>query len=92
MNEASARVLETATVYDFVPLMAYRFTRERLNAITRAAGRHPAGNWDIVFVSLSGVGRGQIAAAITTALSDGRLSVHSAGTSARRLTGGGVRT
>ena len=27
---------DTATVFDFVPLMAYRFTRERLNAIGRA--------------------------------------------------------
>ena len=92
MNDSSARVLETATVFEFVPLMAYRFTRERLNAITRAAGHAAAGNWDVVFVSLSGGGRGQIAAAITTALSDGRVSVHSAGTTARRLTDPGVRT
>ena len=92
MNDSSARVLETATVYDFVPLMAYRFTRERLNAITRAAGQEPSGKCDVVFVSLSGGGRGQIAAAITTALSDGRVSVHSAGTAPRRLTEPGVRT
>ena len=92
MNDSSARVLETATVFDFVPLMTYRFTRERLNAITRATGHEPAENWDVVFVSLRGGGRGQIAAAITTALSDGRVSVHSAGTAARRLTDPGVRT
>jgi arsenate reductase (thioredoxin) len=92
MNDSSARVLETATVFEFVPLMAYRFTRERLNAITRAAGQEPSGKCDVVFVSLSGGGRGQIAAAITTALSDGRVSVHSAGTTARRLTDPGVRT
>jgi protein-tyrosine-phosphatase len=36
-----------------------------------------------VFVSLSGGGRGQIAAALTTKLSDRRVSVHSAGTAAR---------
>jgi protein-tyrosine-phosphatase len=91
MSDSSARVLETATVYDFVPLMAYRFTRERLSAITRATGSQPAENWDVVFVSLSGGGRGQIAAAITTALSQGRVSVHSAGTAVRRLSDAGVR-
>ena len=36
MNDSADRVLETARVFDFVPLMAYRFARERLNAITRA--------------------------------------------------------
>jgi arsenate reductase (thioredoxin) len=91
MEDSFARVLETATVLDFVPLMAYRFTRERLNAVTRAAEGRTAGNWDVVFVSLSGGGRGQIAAAITTSLSDGRVSVHSAGTAARRLSDPGVR-
>ena len=36
-----------------------------------------------MFVSLSGGGRGQIAAALTTLLSENRVSVHSAGTAAR---------
>ena len=79
MSDSVERVLDTATVFDFVPLMAYRFTRERLNAITRAQGQDTQGTWDVVFVSLSGGGRGQIAAAITTLLSDNRVSVHSAG-------------
>ena len=30
--------LETAKVFDFVPLLAYRFARERLGAIRRATG------------------------------------------------------
>jgi arsenate reductase len=80
MSDSVERVLESATVFDFVPLMAYRFTRERLNAITRAQGQDDQGTWDVVFVSLSGGGRGQIAAALTTLLSGGRVSVHSAGT------------
>ena len=36
---------------------------------------------DVVFVSLSSGGRGQIAAALTAKLSEKRVSVHSAGTS-----------
>jgi hypothetical protein len=83
MSDSVDRVLETATVFDFVPLMAYRFTRERLNAIRRSRGEDTQGAWDVVFVSLSGGGRGQIAAALTTTLSGRRVSVHAAGTAAR---------
>src|SRR6516165_1083879 len=36
MADSVARLAETAAVVDFIPLMAYRFTRERLNALTRA--------------------------------------------------------
>jgi arsenate reductase (thioredoxin) len=80
MDDSVERVVETATVFDFVPLMAFRFTRERLNAIRRAGGQDSEGTWDVVFVSLSGGGRGQIAAALTGLLSRNRVSVHSAGT------------
>jgi len=83
MDDSVERVLETARVFDFVPLMAYRFTRERLNAVRRARGEDAEGTWDVVFVSLSGGGRGQIAAALTAMLSGGRVSVHSAGTAVR---------
>jgi hypothetical protein len=54
MSDSVDRVLETATVFDYVPLMAYRFTRERLNAIRRARGEDSQGALDVVFVSLSG--------------------------------------
>lgn len=80
MADSVERVMKTATVFDFVPLMAYRFTRERLNAIGRAQYKDAEGAWDVVFVSLSGGGRGQIAAALTAKLSRKRVSVHSAGT------------
>ena len=92
MDDSVDRVVETATVFDFVPLMAYRFTRERLNAIKRAQGQDSAGTWDVVFVSLSGGGRGQIAAALTSRLSDNRVSVHSAGTAVHRQIDPDVRT
>jgi arsenate reductase len=92
MNDSVERVVDTATVFDFVPLMAYRFARERLNAIARAQRQDAQGSWDVVFVSLSGGGRGQIAAALTTLLSEGRVSVHSAGTAVRAQIDPGVRT
>ncbi len=80
MDDSVERVVQGATVFDFVPLMAYRFARERLIALRRAQSKHAKGTWDVVFVSLSGGGRGQIAAALTTLLSANRVSVHSAGT------------
>jgi arsenate reductase (thioredoxin) len=91
MDNSVERVVETAKVFDFVPLMAYRFTRERLNAVNRAQSHDAEGTWDVVFVTLSGGGRGQIAAALTTLLSENRVSVHSAGTTVHGQIDPGVR-
>src|SRR6516164_7091915 len=68
VSDSVERVGDTAKVFEFVPLLAYRFARERLNAIRRAQGEDTDGLWDVVFVSLSGGGRGQIAAALTRLL------------------------
>ena len=92
MNDSAERVMATAKVFEFVPLTSYRFTRERLNALRRAQGEDAIGAWDVVFVSLSGGGRGQLAAAITTMLSGQRVSVHSAGTAVRGQIDPQVRT
>ena len=92
MDDSVTRMLETAQVVDFVPLMAYRFARERLQALGRAGGHRADEALDVVFVSLSGGGRGQMAAALTTLLSEGRVSVHSAGTAARSDLDPGVRS
>lgn len=92
MDDSVDRVIQTATVFDFVPLMAYRFARERLNALRRAQGEDTEGTWDVVFVSLSGGGRGQIAAALTSMLSSNRVAVHSAGTAVQGPVDPGVST
>jgi protein-tyrosine-phosphatase len=77
MADSVGQLSGQANVEDFLPVLAYRFTRERLTSI----GRTPGTSWDVAFVSLSGGGRGQIAAALTTLLSDGRVTPHAAGTS-----------
>jgi protein-tyrosine-phosphatase len=92
MNDSVERVAATAKVFDFLPLMSYRFARERLQAIRRAHGEDASGTWDVVYVSLSGGGRGQIAAALTRVLADERVSVHSAGTAVRGPVDASVRT
>jgi protein-tyrosine-phosphatase len=92
MNDSVARLAENAKVTDFLPLLAQRFTRERLRAMIRARGDETAGIRDVVFVSLSGGGRGQIAAALTAKLSERRVSVHSAGTAVHAAIDPQVRT
>lgn len=77
MADSLTQLAGPAEVPDFLPVLAYRFTRERLGSI----GRKPGTSWDVVFVSLSGGGRGQMAAALTTLLSEGKVTAHAAGTS-----------
>jgi arsenate reductase len=77
MADSVEQLAGRANVEDFLPVLAYRFTRERLSSIGRTRGT----SWDVVFVSLSGGGRGQIASALTTLLSEGRVTPHAAGTS-----------
>jgi arsenate reductase (thioredoxin) len=83
MDDSVKQLADTAVVLDFLPSLAYRLTRERLNAIRRSTGEVAKASWDVVFVSLSGGGRGPIAAALTTLLSGGQVAVHSAGTAIR---------
>jgi len=92
MDDSVDQLSAVAAVLEFVPLLAYRLTRERLNAIRRAQSTDAEGAWDVVFVSLSGGGRGQIAAALTTLLSENQVSVHSAGTAVHGQIDPGVRT
>jgi arsenate reductase len=77
MADSLEQLAGSAQVPDFLPVLAYRFTRERLGSM----GRTPGTGWDVVFVSLSGGGRGQVAAALTTLLSGGGVTAHAAGTS-----------
>jgi arsenate reductase (thioredoxin) len=78
MTDSVSQLASSAQVPDFLPVLAYRFTRERLGSI----GRAPGTSWDVVFVSLSGGGRGQMAAALTTLLSEGEaVMAHAAGSS-----------
>jgi arsenate reductase (thioredoxin) len=68
-------------VEDFLPALAHRFTRERLKALSRAHGPESA-EADLLFVGLEDTGRGQMAAALLTLRSEGRVVAHSAGSSA----------
>jgi arsenate reductase len=80
MADSAVRLAETAAIPDYLPPLAYRLTKERLRGSKRTGRPAADESRDIVFVSLSGGGRGQIAAALTTLLSGNKITVHSAGT------------
>lgn len=78
MDESVAQLVGRAEVDDFLPTLAHRFTRERLKAMARAHGPEAALP-DVLFVGLGDSGRGQIASALVTLRSEGRVVAHSAG-------------
>ena len=81
MDESVQSLVAQAQVEDFLPALAHRFTRERLKALARASG--PAGaSPDVLFVGRGDRGRGQMAAALVTLRSEGRVVAHSAGSHA----------
>ena len=72
-------LIRGAEVNDFVPTLAYRFARER----PLVSDRQPrTGEFEVLFVGLGDTGRGQMAAALITLRSEGRIVAHSAGSAA----------
>jgi arsenate reductase (thioredoxin) len=80
MNDSVTQLAGSAEVDDFLATLAHRFTRERLKAMGRAHGPERALP-DVLFIGLGDSGRGQMAAALVTLRSDGRVIAHSAGRS-----------
>jgi arsenate reductase (thioredoxin) len=78
MDDSLRQLVGTADVDDFVPTLAHRFARERLKALGRARGAEGADS-DVLFIGLGDTGRGQMAAALLTLRSEGRVVAHSAG-------------
>jgi arsenate reductase len=81
MDDSVSQLVGNAQVEDFLPALAHRFTRERLKALQRAHGPEHA-QPDVLFIGLGDTGRGQMAAALLTLRSEGRVVAHSAGSSA----------
>jgi arsenate reductase len=83
MADSAARLAASAVFPDFLPPLAFGLTKERLSASGRTEQQRVEGAYDVMFVSLGGGGRGQIAAALTTLLSANKVVAHSAGTAVR---------
>ncbi|MGH2984386.1 MAG: low molecular weight phosphatase family protein [Solirubrobacterales bacterium] len=63
----------------FLPLRAPSFARERLEALAQVEEQIPKTQPEVLYVCVRNAGRSQMAAALTEHLSQGRISVRSAG-------------
>jgi len=77
--EENADVLKHCQVTDYLPIFAYRFTRERLTAMAQVAGSIPKTMPEVLFVCTHNAGRSQMAAALLDARAKGKVHVRSAG-------------
>jgi arsenate reductase (thioredoxin) len=75
----SQDLLGEARINVFVPVLAHRFTRERLKALAQAEGRLVKEQPEVLFVCVHNAGRSQMAAGLVKLRSGGRVQVRSAG-------------
>jgi arsenate reductase len=75
----SVDLLGGARFNDFVPVLSYRFARERLKALGQAEGILVKEQPEVLFVCVHNAGRSQMAAGLVRLRSGGRIHVRSAG-------------
>jgi arsenate reductase (thioredoxin) len=75
----SVDLLGDARFGDFVPVLSYRFARERLRALAQAEGIVTKEQPEVLFVCVHNAGRSQMAAGLVRLRSEGRIHVRSAG-------------
>jgi arsenate reductase (thioredoxin) len=75
----SQDLLAEARFNAFVPVLAHRFTRERLRALAQAEGSLVKEQPEVLFVCVQNAGRSQMAAGLVALRSEGRIHVRSAG-------------
>ncbi|UGQ10472.1 arsenate reductase ArsC [Yinghuangia sp. ASG 101] len=79
LRESHALLAERATIQQYLPILAGRFTAERLSALARAEGLVAATHPEILFVCEANAGRSQIAAALLKRYAGDTVVVRSAG-------------
>jgi protein-tyrosine-phosphatase len=75
----STDLLGEARINVFVPVLAHRFTRERLRALAQVEGKLSKVQPEVLFVCVHNAGRSQMAAGLVKLRSAGRIHVRSAG-------------
>jgi arsenate reductase len=75
----SQDLLGDASISVYVPVLAHRFTRERLKALAQAEGMITKEQPEVLFVCVHNAGRSQMAAGLVKLRSGGRIHVRSAG-------------
>jgi arsenate reductase len=71
--------LSTARFADFVPVLAHRFSRERLRALAQSEGKLVKTVPEVLFVCTHNAGRSQMAAGLLNKHAEGRVHIRSAG-------------
>jgi protein-tyrosine-phosphatase len=71
--------LGEARINVYVPVLAHRFTRERLRALGQSEGVITKTQPEVLFVCVHNAGRSQMAAGLIKLRSEGRIHVRSAG-------------
>jgi len=79
VQESFEGIRGRARVLDFVPVFVHRYTRERLRALAQSEGLIAKERPEVLFVCVHNAGRSQMAAGLMARLSDGLVSVRSAG-------------
>ena len=75
----SLDMLGDSKINVFVPVLAHRFSRERLKAYAQAEGLVTKEQSEVLFVCVQNAGRSQMAAGLVTLRSGGQIHVRSAG-------------
>jgi arsenate reductase len=76
---AAEHLESVAAVDTFIPVLASRMARERVQALAQAEGLVAKTHPEVLFVCVHNAGRSQMAAALTDSLSGGAVHVRSAG-------------
>ncbi|MGE3960842.1 MAG: arsenate reductase ArsC [Dehalococcoidia bacterium] len=84
VEEAAAHLKAVSAVDTFIPVLATRMARERAEALGQAEGLIEKHVPEVLFVCVHNAGRSQMAAVLTKAMSGGRVSVRSAGSTPAR--------
>ncbi|MGZ8783125.1 MAG: arsenate-mycothiol transferase ArsC, partial [Gaiellaceae bacterium] len=75
----SVAAMGGARIDEFIPVLAYRFARERLQALGQSQGTIEKTVPEVLFVCVQNAGRSQIAAALLKHHGAGRVHVRTAG-------------
>lgn len=79
LTDSYDRLLAIAKIRTFVPVMAERFTRDRLRAVARNAGNRTTQQPSVLFLCVHNAGRSQMAAGWVRHLAGDRVDVFSGG-------------
>jgi arsenate reductase len=79
LADSLGRLVPRANVTTWIPLLAERFTRDRLRALVRLESDATSLNPSVLFLCVHNAGRSQMAAGWARQLSDGHIDVFSGG-------------